>query len=114
MMRGKTVKLLELLVIAVVVLGLRALSHADGVGTIEGTVLTKGGAAITGASVTIAGCARRTVSTDGSGHFSAANLPACKYTITATATGFAASGSTVTLAAGASAAVSPTARQSSC
>jgi len=106
MMRGKTVKLLELLVIAVVVLGLRALSHADGVGTIEGTVLTKGGAAISGASVTIAGCARRTVSTDGSGHFSAANLPACKYTITATATGFAAGGSTVTLAAGASASLS--------
>jgi Ca-activated chloride channel homolog len=101
MMRGKTVKLFELLVIAAVVLGFRALSHADGLGTIEGTVLTKGGAAISGASVTIAGCATRTVSTDGSGHFSAANLPACKYTITATATGFTAAGTSVTLAAGA-------------
>ena len=106
MIRRKTVKLLELLVIAMVVLGLRALSHADGVGTIEGTVLTKGGTAIQGASVTIAGCTRRTVSTDGSGHFSAANLPACKYTITATATGFAAAGASVTLAAGKSASVS--------
>ena len=106
MIRRKTVKLLELLVIAVVVLGLRALSHADGVGTIEGTVLTKGGTAIQGASVTIAGCTTRTVSTDGSGHFSAANLPACKYTITATAAGFAAAGARVTLAAGKSASVS--------
>ena len=106
MIRRKTVKLLELLVIAMVVLGLRALSHADGVGTIEGTVLTKGGTAIQGASVTIAGCTTRTVSTDGSGHFSAANLPACKYTITATATGFAAAGASVTLVAGKSASVS--------
>ncbi|HET9988284.1 MAG TPA: carboxypeptidase-like regulatory domain-containing protein, partial [Kofleriaceae bacterium] len=105
MMRGKTVKLFELLVIAAVVLGFRALSHADALGTIEGTVVTKGGAAISGASVTLSGCSTRTVSTDGSGHFSAANLPACKYTITATATGFAAAGSSVTLAAGASTSV---------
>ncbi|MEP6863416.1 MAG: von Willebrand factor type A domain-containing protein [Deltaproteobacteria bacterium] len=102
MMRGKTVKLFELLVIAAVMLGFRALSHADGLGTIEGTILTKGGGAISGASVTIAGCTTRTVSTDGSGHFSAMNLPACKYTVTATATGFAAAGASVMLAAGAS------------
>ncbi|HEY6035743.1 MAG TPA: von Willebrand factor type A domain-containing protein, partial [Kofleriaceae bacterium] len=105
MMRRKTVKLLELLVIAVVVLGLRALSHAGGLGSIGGTVLTKGGAAINGASVTIAGCTTRTVSTDAGGHFSAANLPACKYTITATATGFTAAGSTITLREGAAAVV---------
>jgi Ca-activated chloride channel family protein len=105
MMRGKTVKLLELLVIAAVVLGFRALSLADPLGTIEGTVLTKSGTAISGASVTVAGCTTRTVSTDASGHFSAGSLPACKYTVTATATGFAAAGSSVTLGAGATSSV---------
>jgi len=105
MQRGKFGKLLELLVIVGVVLGLRALSSADGLGTVEGTITAKTGTAISGASVTITGChTSRTVSTDGSGHFSFASVPACTYTITATAAGFMAGGGAVKLA-GASASV---------
>lgn len=108
MIRGKSVKLLELLVIALVVLGFRELAHADALGTIEGTVTMKGGGGISGASVTIAGagtCGSRTVTTDGSGHFAASGLVACRYTITATATGFTAAGSAIQLAAGAKSSV---------
>src|ERR1700759_2307498 len=103
MMRGKAIRLFELLVIAAVVLGMHRLVRADALGTIEGSVTTKAGTAITGASVTLNGCTSRTVTTDGSGHWTAANLPACKYNITATATGFMVAGGTVTLTAGGSA-----------
>jgi Ca-activated chloride channel homolog len=108
MMRGKTVKLLELLVIACVVLGMRQLSMADPLGSIEGTITTKGGGAISGASVTVASnkCGSRTVTTDGSGHFIASGLAACTYNVTATATGFMVAGGSVTLAAGATSSLS--------
>ncbi|MEO8552894.1 MAG: von Willebrand factor type A domain-containing protein [Kofleriaceae bacterium] len=103
MIRRKSVKLLELLVIAAVMLGVRQLAQADALGTIEGTVTLKSGGGIAGASVTIAGdkaCGSRTVTTDGSGHFAASGLLACRYTITATAAGYTAAGSAVQLAAG--------------
>ncbi len=109
MIRRKTVKLFELLVITAVVLGLRQLAGADALGTIEGTITAQAGTSIAGASVTIRGsgatCGHRTVSTDGSGHFAATGLPACRYTITATAPGFMAAGAVVHLASGATGAV---------
>ena len=55
MQRGKFGKLLELLVIVGVVLGLRALSSADPLGSVTGTITAKGGTAIFGASVTLSG-----------------------------------------------------------
>lgn len=108
MMRGKTVKLLELLLIACVVLGMRQLSMADPLGSIEGTITMKGGSGISGASVTVASnkCGSRTVTTDGSGHFIASGLVACTYNVTATATGFMVAGGSVTLAAGATSSLS--------
>jgi Ca-activated chloride channel homolog len=108
MMRGKTVKLLELLVIACVVLGLRQLAVAEPLGSIEGTITMKGGSGISGASVTVASnkCGSRTVTTDGSGHFIASGLAACTYNVTATATGFMVAGGSVSLAAGATSSLS--------
>lgn len=108
MMRGKTVKLIELFLIACVLLGMRQLSMADPLGSIEGTITTKGGTGIAGASVTVAGksCGSRTVTTDGSGHFSASGLAACTYNVTATAPGFMVAGGRVTIAAGATGSLS--------
>ncbi len=109
MMRGKTVKLLELLVIAAFVLGLRQLAHADPLGSIEGEIASQSGTAISGATVRISGagaCGSRTVTTDGSGHFAAAGLPACRYAVTASATGFMVAGTQVTVTAGSAAKLS--------
>ena len=108
MMRRKTVKLLELLVIACVVLGMRQLSMAEPLGSIEGTITTKAGTGISGASVTVASnkCGTRTVTTDGSGHFIASGLAPCTYNVTATATGFMVAGGSVTVAAGANSSLS--------
>jgi Ca-activated chloride channel family protein len=101
MKRGNPAKLFELLVIVAVVLGFRALSSADVMGTIEGTVTTQAGTAISGATVTIAGTGTckvsRTVTTNAAGQFLAGGLPSCTYAITAAATGFMAGGTTTTL-----------------
>ncbi len=110
MIRGKTFNLLELLVIAAFVLGIRQLVDADPLGGIEGNVASQSGTAISGATVTIRGtaktCGSRTVTTDGSGHYAVTGLPACTYAVTASAAGFVVAGSQVTIAAGGTASLS--------
>jgi len=105
MHRGRPSKLFELLITLAIVLGVRQLSTADALATIEGTVVD-GATPISGATIRITcGTVTRAASADGSGHFRVGGLPAGKCTVTASAGGFGARSSTVTVAAGATAAI---------
>ena len=77
------------LVIAML-LGTRGASHADALGTLEGTVVNETGKVVTsGLSLTITcGSVRRSASLDGAGHFSVGGLPAGQCTITSGGGGF--------------------------
>jgi len=99
MRRAKAVKLVELLLIAVVVLLVRVVSsYADSLGTIEGTVQSSSGAALSGAHVAVTGNGiNRMVMTDASGHFSIGGLPDGTYKVIAAQTGFASVVTSVTL-----------------
>lgn len=100
MRRGKSVKLLELFVIAMLVLVARTLSsHAEGLGTIEGTITSANGAAISGAHVAVTGKGvNRMTTTDGSGHFSIGGLPHGTYKVIAAHAGYTAGTTTVKIA----------------
>jgi Ca-activated chloride channel family protein len=107
MQRRKRDKLVDLILIAAVVLGVTRLrSYAEALGTVEGTVVTAGGGAISGASVSVDGDhVHRTASTDGSGHFSIGGLAAGNYTLTAAAPGYTAARAPVAILAGVTATV---------
>jgi Ca-activated chloride channel family protein len=107
MRRGKLTKIVELLVIVAIVLGVRMIRpRADALGTIEGTVMTSGGAALSGATVGVSGNnASRTASTDGSGHFSISGLSAGTYKVIVAASGYRSTVTSVAVAAGATASV---------
>ncbi|HEY0253804.1 MAG TPA: von Willebrand factor type A domain-containing protein, partial [Kofleriaceae bacterium] len=94
------------MLIAALLLSFHALVAADPLGTISGTVTMQGGGGIAGASVTLSSpCGNRTVTTDGSGAFTATGLQACVYTVTASSGGASAS-TRIVLAAGASTSIS--------
>jgi Ca-activated chloride channel family protein len=102
MRRAKAVKLVELFVIAVVVLLVRVVStHAESLGTIEGTIQAQGGAALSGAHVAVTGKGvNRMATTDGSGHFSIGGLPEGTYKVIAAHAGYATAATNVTVKAG--------------
>jgi len=99
MRRGKPVKLLELFVIAMLVLGARTLtSHAQGIGTIQGTITTRSGAALSGAHVAVTGKGtNRMTTTDASGHFSIGGLPDGTYKVLAAHAGYVTASTSITL-----------------
>ena len=99
MRRGKAVKVLELLVITMFVLVVRVISaEAESLGTIEGTITAKGGAALSGAHVAVSGKGvNRMTTTDGSGHFSISGLPNGTYKVIAAHAGYASAATTVTI-----------------
>src|SRR5687768_4899943 len=101
MRRGKAVKVLELIVITMFVLGVRVISaQAESLGTIEGTITAKGGAALSGAHVAVSGKGvNRMTTTDGSGHFSISGLPDGTYKVIAAHAGYASAATTVTISA---------------
>jgi Ca-activated chloride channel homolog len=103
MRRAKAVKLVDLFVITLIVLIVRVVaSHAESLGTIEGTINTSSGAAISGAHVAVSGKGiNRMTSTDGSGHFSISGLPDGTYKVIAASTGFASAITSVTIKSGA-------------
>src|SRR5262249_10174460 len=90
-----------------IVLGAPAIrSHAQALGSIEGTVVTPSGTPLSGAMVTAKGnSVQRTASTDGSGHFSIRGLPAGTYSVVAVANGYQAASSVVMVSAGGTASV---------
>src|SRR6187401_120624 len=95
MRRGRAKQLVELVVILVLVLGIRAVSAADGLGTITGRVLNAG-KPLARASVTITcGAVVKKVTTDAAGAFTVSGLPAGSCTVLA-----GSSRATVTVAAG--------------
>jgi hypothetical protein len=79
-----------LLCAAVVALALPLSSHAQDTGYISGTVTDKSGAAVVGASVTIAGAGNltRDTTTNGDGAYTVAGLPGGSYDVVVTAAGF--------------------------
>src|SRR5690606_1561869 len=103
MRRGNPVKLLELLLIALVVLGVRSLtSHAESLGKIEGTITASHGAALSGAHVAVTSKGvNRMTTTDGSGHFSIGGLPDGTYTVIAAHAGYQTRTTSVTIKGGA-------------
>ncbi|HEU0030538.1 MAG TPA: von Willebrand factor type A domain-containing protein [Kofleriaceae bacterium] len=106
MRRGRPSQVFELFVIIAVVLGIRQLSSADALGTIDGTI-TDGRVAISGASVrVVCGGVPRAAATDASGHFSLGGLPPGSCTLTATAPGHGARTTAVTVTAGKTTSVS--------
>jgi Ca-activated chloride channel family protein len=102
MRRRKVVKVLELFVIALVVLAVRTLtSHAQTMGTIEGTIATTHGAALSGAHVGVTGkSVNRMARTDGSGHFSISGLPDGTYKVIAAHAGYVSASTSVTVKSG--------------
>ncbi|HEY5925166.1 MAG TPA: von Willebrand factor type A domain-containing protein [Kofleriaceae bacterium] len=103
MRRANAVKLVELFLIAVVVLLVRVVSsHAESLGTIEGTIQSANGAALSGAHVAVTGKGvNRMTTADGSGHFSISGLPDGSYKVIAAHTGYTSAATTVTVKAGA-------------
>lgn len=99
MRRARAVKLVELFVIAIIVLAVRAVSsHAAGLGTIEGTIQSQGGAAISGAHVAVTGKGiNRMTTTDPGGHFSIGGLPDGTYKVIAAHAGFVTTTTKVTI-----------------
>ena len=80
-----------LLIAAIVLVGLPALSVAQDTGYISGTVIDKTGAAIAGAEITLkntAGSLTRTTVSNGDGAYVIPGLPGDTYDITVTAKGF--------------------------
>jgi len=107
MSRGKPSKILELLVICVVVMALRALGVADPLAAIDGSVVDSRAVAITGATVRVScGTTNLFARVDGSGHFHIGGLPAGTCTVTAAATGYTSLATSVTVKAGSTATVS--------
>src|SRR5262245_55049581 len=99
MLRSRPSKLFELLVIFLVVLGVRAVSHADALGSINGS-------AAPGASVRIVcGSVTKVVTADGAGNFSASGLPAGTCQVTASLAGYGTRAANVTVAANGTATV---------
>lgn len=80
-----------LIVMAVVVLGAQALAQ-NVMGSISGTVTDSSGAAIAGATITLLNTDRnevvRTITTNGSGYYTATTLPLGGYKVTVSASGF--------------------------
>ncbi len=100
MRRGRPTKLFELIVILAVVFGIRAASRADALASLQGTVRSAAGVAISGASVTAScGSTTRTTTADSSGAFTIGGLPEGSCTVTVTAAGFANAASKVTVSA---------------
>ncbi|MDX2091856.1 MAG: von Willebrand factor type A domain-containing protein [Kofleriaceae bacterium] len=100
MRRGKPSKLIELLLMILVALGVRGVaSHADALGSIEGT--TTANARV----VVVCGKVTRSAMADASGRFAISGLPAGSCTVTASAGGKQAVSSSVTVAAGGAARV---------
>src|SRR5574338_288467 len=99
MRRARAVKLVELFVIAIIVLAVRAVSsHAAGLGTIEGTIQSQSGAALSGAHVAVTGKGiNRMTTTDAGGHFSIGGLPDGTYKVIAAHAGFVTSATKVTI-----------------
>ncbi len=103
MRRGKPVKVLELFIIATLVLAVRTLtSHAETLGTIEGTVTARHGAALSGAHVAVTGKGvSRMATTDRSGHFAIGGLADGTYKVIAAHAGYVSMSTSVTIKAGA-------------
>lgn len=99
MHRGKPSKLFELLVIIALVLGVRAMSLADSLGSIQGTA--RAGARIS----VICGPVARAAVADARGAFSITGLPAGSCQLTASASGFKTAVTSVTVTANAAASV---------
>jgi len=102
MHRGKPSKLFELVVIIALVLGVRALSLADSLGSIQGKVT---GASRASVSV-ICGSIARAATTDANGAFTISGLPAGTCTVTISAGGFKTATLRVTVSASSAANVS--------
>jgi len=102
MHRGKPSKLFELVVIIALVLGVRAISLADALGTIAGKI-TGGGRASVSA---VCGSIVRAATTDASGAFSIGGLPAGSCRLTVSAAGFQTLSVTVSVTASSTASVS--------
>ncbi len=101
-------RLLELLVILLVVLGARSLAHADALGLLTGTIASGG---VPARVSVVCGAVARAAVTDARGAFSIAGLPPTTCLVTASAPGFAAGATQVTIAAGGTATVSLTLRR---
>ncbi|HEY5951939.1 MAG TPA: von Willebrand factor type A domain-containing protein [Kofleriaceae bacterium] len=99
MRRAKAVKVVDLLVIAIIVLLVRVVSsHAESLGTIEGTINAANGAALSGAHVAVTGKGvNRMTTTDGSGHFSFTGLPDGTYKLIGAHAGFVTTSTNVTI-----------------
>jgi Ca-activated chloride channel family protein len=99
MHRGKPSKLFELVVIIALVLGVRAMSRADSLGSIQGKA--RAGARIS----VICGTVARAATADANGAFSIGGLPAGSCQVTASASGFKTAVTTVTVSANSAASV---------
>lgn len=98
-------RLFEFLVILLVVLGARSLAHADVLGVLTGTIASGG---VPARVSVVCGAVARAAVTDARGVFSIAGLPATTCLVTASAPGFAAGATQVTIAAGGTATVALT------
>jgi len=93
-------KLFELILILAAVLCMRALSLADALGAIDGTVVDAAGKPLAGNVTITCGTVSKSASLDASGHFSVAGLPAGSCTVTS-----AGKAVKVTVSAGATASI---------
>jgi Ca-activated chloride channel family protein len=93
-------KLFELILILAVVMCVRALSFADALGAIDGTVVDAAGKPGAGSVLITCGTVSKTASLDAKGHFSVTGLPAGSCTVTS-----AGKAVKVTVSAGATASV---------
>jgi Ca-activated chloride channel family protein len=98
--RGRTSKLVDLVIILLVVVGIRVVADADALGSVSGTTTAHATVTVTCGSVA------RTAKADASGAFSIGGLPAGKCTVAASAAGFVSRATGVTVTAGGNAAVS--------
>ncbi len=107
MRRARAVKLVELFVITLIVLAVQAVrSHAAALGTIEGTIASRGGAVLSGAQVAVTGSGvNRMTTTDAGGHFAIGGLPDGTYKVIAAHAGFVTSSQRVTIKAASTMAV---------
>ena len=93
-------KLFALILILAVLVCVRALSFADALGAIDGTVVDAAGKPLAGNVTITCGTVSKTASLDAKGHFAVAGLPAGSCTVTS-----AGKAVTVTVSAGATASV---------
>ncbi len=94
--RGRLSNVVELFLILLLVLGIRAVSTADPLGTLRGTIVGGGGATVT----VTCGSVTRTTTADASGVFSVGGLPAGSCTVAVSAAGFQPKAARFTAAAG--------------